>query len=261
MPLYDSTADVIRKALRGLSMAPSEAAAKANLPEKSVIAASRGPVDESVLRALASALGLGAEALATHSDYAPTIELPEAITRLELPFDDETVNAWLISVGSKHLLFDTGNGENDALNQLKNLGVHSLDVAITHLHGDHIGGLSGLKVMIAHSFGPGTSHQLAAGDTFMWESLRLSIIDLPGHFPGAIGYLIDGLETQVCVTGDALFAGSMGGCAPGDPYQDALHALRNHVFSLADDTIVLPGHGPATTVGMERLRNPFVAAN
>jgi glyoxylase-like metal-dependent hydrolase (beta-lactamase superfamily II) len=59
--------------------------------------------------------------------------------------------------------------------------------------------------------------------------------------------------------GDALFAGSIGGCPDSFTYQMALRNLRHHVLSLTGDTILLPGHGPATTVALERAYNPFFA--
>ncbi|WP_193211575.1 MBL fold metallo-hydrolase [Luteolibacter marinus] len=256
--LYDSSADVIRKALRGLAMAPSEAAAMAGLPERDVIRASRGEVPRDVLAALAPALGLGRDALAELSAYAPPQRLPGSISRLELPFDDETVNAWLVFNGAGgHVLIDTGDGPKDVRTELEARNIGDIEVFITHRHGDHTGGLAGLTDMIRSQHEPG---DMKAGDHCQCGNLALRAIDLPGHCPGALGYLIEGLEVPVCATGDALFAGSMGGCAPGAPYQAALEALRSRIMSLPDDCVLLPGHGPATTVGSERSGNPFLTA-
>lgn len=87
----------------------------------------------------------------------------------------------------------------------------------------------------------------------------IRVIALPGHCVGAVGYVVERIEPPVCVTGDALFAGSIGGCAPGEPYRQALDSLRKEVMTLPDETLLLPGHGPATTVGSERTANPFLA--
>jgi glyoxylase-like metal-dependent hydrolase (beta-lactamase superfamily II) len=62
----------------------------------------------------------------------------------------------------------------------------------------------------------------------------------------------------VLVTGDALFAGSIGGCATPAIYQHALRQLREILAPLPDPTVLLPGHGPATTLGEERSANPFL---
>jgi hydroxyacylglutathione hydrolase len=254
--LYDSTADVIRKALRGLGMAPSEAAAAAGLPEREVIAASRGPVSGETLRALAPALRLSPGALAGLPDYQPPVCTIGAIRRLELPFDEETVNAWLLDNGDGgYLLLDTGDGPNDVRNALERLGISSVDVLITHDHGDHTGGLRGLGGMARH---PGGTRP-EPGDHLHCGALEIRVIGLPGHCPGAVGYLIQGLDIPVCVTGDALFAGSIGGCAPGDPYRQALSSLRAEVMTLPPDTVLLTGHGPSSTVGSERRSNAFLA--
>lgn len=266
--LYDTTADVIRKALRGLDMAPSLAAERCGLPEREVIAASRGPASREILETLGPALGLNGKALAELPNYQPTEPTIDSIIRLELPFDEETVNAWLIESGwGEHILFDTGDGAEDARSHLEDLprfsprgpGDHQIDVFITHNHGDHTGGIPGLKRITRHLRGPGRAESLQGGDRVTCSKLTIRSIDLPGHCERALGYVIDGLPVPVCVTGDALFAGSIGGCAPGEPYRQALASLRKEVMTLPDETILLPGHGPATTVGSERKANPFLA--
>lgn len=259
--LYDTTADVIRKALRGLGMAPSQAAETCGLPEREVLAASRGPVSGEILEALAPALALDSKALARLSDFKPTIPAADSIIRLELPFDDETVNAWLLDAGKGGipLLFDTGDGPNDVRSALDRFEVGAVHAFITHSHGDHTGGLPGLKGILESLSGPEHGDVLRPGDRIQRGDLKVRVIGLPGHCPGALGFVVTGLTVPVCVTGDALFAGSIGGCAPGDPYRQALESLRKEVMTLPDETILLPGHGPATTVGSERKSNPFLA--
>lgn len=257
MPLYDSTEDVIRKALRGLDMAPSEAAARAGVSDKDAIAASRQPVGSAVLRQLAPALGLDAEALAGLPSYQPPPCPLAEVTRLELPFHDETVNAWLLDNGANGwVLFDTGDGRLDVRRELEQRGIRKVAVFITHSHGDHTGGLSSLREMAKSVDGP---ENLKPGDLLPAGKLSIRVIDLPGHCPGALGYVVEGLAQPLCVTGDALFAGSMGNCGPGEPYRAALAALKAGVMSLPDETVLLTGHGPETTVGSERNGNAFLA--
>lgn len=264
--LYDTTADVIRKALRGLDMAPSQAAAICGLPEREVILASRESADHDILIRLAPALGLAPIALAGLPNYQPPACPLDEITRLELIFGDETVNAWLIDAGlGERILFDTGNGSIDARAHLDDLprpvlADPGLDVFITHNHGDHTGGLSGLRDLIRHLRGPGRGEEIQGGESASCGGLSIRAVNLPGHCDRALGYIIEGLPKPVCVTGDALFAGSIGGCAPGEPYRQALESLRAEVMTLPDETILLPGHGPATTVGSERKANPFLAS-
>ena len=79
MPLYDTTSDVIRKALRGLALAPATAATRAGLPEKAVLAATRGPADPELLVRLAPSLGLDPVALAGLDAYRPDAVLVGAL--------------------------------------------------------------------------------------------------------------------------------------------------------------------------------------
>ncbi len=259
--LYDTTADVIRKALRGLDLAPSVAAARAGLAEREVIEAARGPAPAAVLERLAPALGLGPAALSALPDYRPPApELPE-IVRLELPFEDETVNAWLLDAGAgEKVLFDTGNGPGDARKALEARGIGEADVFVTHDHHDHTGGLESLGGMIRTLAGPSQGRVLKAGDHLNAGRLRIRVIGLPGHCDGALGYVVEGLAQILCITGDALFAGSIGGCAPGEPYRQALSSIRREILTLPAGTVVLPGHGPASTVDAEFRANPFFPA-
>ena len=260
--LYDSSADVIRKALRGLNLAPSQAAALAGLSERTVIAASREPADASQLAALGPVLGLDPKALAGLKNFKPSIQTFDSIKRLNLSFDEDGVNAWLCDAGEgRHLLFDTGAAAPELCELLDRRGVGEVDVLITHDHADHTGGLRGLAGRLRSARGPGTATPLHPGDQFPCGKLSIRVIALPGHCDGALGYVVTGPEADFCVTGDALFAGSIGGCAPGEPYRQALAALRAGVMSLPPETLLLPGHGPATTVGLESQANPFLAGH
>ena len=87
------------------------------------------------------------------------------------------------------------------------------------------------------------------------DSLSLVAKHTHGHSVGGLSYVIDGLEKPIAVVGDAIFAGSMGGGMIS--YIDALRTNREKIMSLADDTILCPGHGPLTTVREEKQNNPF----
>ncbi|MFM8789485.1 MAG: MBL fold metallo-hydrolase, partial [Chthoniobacterales bacterium] len=77
----------------------------------------------------------------------------------------------------------------------------------------------------------------------------------PGHRPGGTTFVIEGQLLSAAITGDALFAGSIGGVRGN--YSAALSAIRHEILSLPDGTIICPGHGPMTTVGQEKENNPF----
>jgi len=251
--LEDDFTWVIRKALKGLAIAPSEAAALANLPETDVLAFTRGRFDSDLAARLAPALGLDPAALASHQDYEPAPLDLEGVTRIDLPFEAERVNAWLIRHQGKALLIDTGYDGSD-LTEI--CGKPDL-VLITHPHHDHIGGLPalakhGIPIRTPHADGP-----LNAGEEILLGGLVIRTCDLSGHASPSLGFHIEGLAKPVLVTGDALFAGSMGGCIDPARYQHALERLRSVLAPLPGETVLLPGHGPATTLAEERLRNPF----
>ncbi|MEV6644096.1 MBL fold metallo-hydrolase [Amycolatopsis sp. NPDC051371] len=129
----------------------------------------------------------------------------------------------------------------------------------THGHPDHVA--SAADVTAAHGvplhLHPGDA-ELYDGDSVPLEAgtfagLDLDVRHLPGHTPGSVVLVLETAEGgRLALTGDTLFAGSVGRGADAASVRDLLE-------SLPDDTVVLPGHGPATTIGRERAGNPFLA--
>ena len=97
------------------------------------------------------------------------------------------------------------------------------------------------------------------------EKLSLAGVDLtvrhaPGHTRGSVVFSFDAGEAPALLAGDVLFAGSVGRVdLPGGSWESMLASLRDVVLPLDDATVVLPGHGPATTIGRERATNPYLA--
>ncbi len=98
---------------------------------------------------------------------------------------------------------------------------------------------------------------LKAGDYIQLGDSRLEVIHVPGHSPGGIAlYSPDG---HFAIVGDSLFKSSVGRTdLPGGDTATLINAVKNNLLTLPDDTLVLSGHGPSTTIGAERRTNPFL---
>lgn len=102
---------------------------------------------------------------------------------------------------------------------------------------------------------PPPDQVLAHGIRLSLGGLTFEVRHVPGHSPGHVAFVGHG----VAVVGDALFAGSIGRTdLPGGDAETLLTSIREQLLTLPDDTIVYPGHGPATTIGAERRGNPFL---
>ena len=115
-------------------------------------------------------------------------------------------------------------------------------------------------VSAAASFGlsaensPAPDKNIDDGDIISFGNIKLKVIHVPGHSPGGVALHTDG----VVVVGDTLFAGSIGRTdLPGGDYDTLISSVRRKLFILPDDTRVLCGHGPETTIGREKKFNPF----
>jgi glyoxylase-like metal-dependent hydrolase (beta-lactamase superfamily II) len=104
---------------------------------------------------------------------------------------------------------------------------------------------------------PERSESLADGDVIRVAGLELEVRHTPGHTPGHCCFYLEDQETLF--SGDQLFAGSIGRTdLPGGSFTDLMKSMQDKVLVLPDETRVLPGHGPETTIGRERASNPFL---
>jgi glyoxylase-like metal-dependent hydrolase (beta-lactamase superfamily II) len=259
--LEDDFTYVLRKSLLGNGLSPAAAAVRAGLAEKALLDFQGGVFSRETARLIAPVLGLNAEALCCHADYQPaSLETPD-VERIDLPFGSERVNTWLVRANDSLVLFDAGFQVADLIQELAvRCGGMPDRVFITHAHPDHVGAVAhflaaGIPVHSADL--PGTIH-MKPGDAVICGPLIIRACDLSGHATPSLGFDVDGLADPVLVTGDALFAGSMGGCRTPSNYRHALARLQDVLGLLPDATVLLPGHGPATTLGEERVSNPFL---
>lgn len=98
---------------------------------------------------------------------------------------------------------------------------------------------------------------LEDGDEIKVGESTLKVLTVPGHSPGSIALYCP--ESHFVVTGDALFAGSIGRTdLPGGDYKTLIDSISSQLMTLPDDTVVYPGHGQPTTIGMEKEHNPYL---
>ena len=99
---------------------------------------------------------------------------------------------------------------------------------------------------------------LKEGDTVQFGNTTLEVLFLPGHSPGHIGFY--NRDQKVILSGDVLFEGSIGRTdLPGGDFNTLIDSIHRKLFTLPDDVIVYPGHGRTTTLGEEKISNPFCA--
>ena len=100
---------------------------------------------------------------------------------------------------------------------------------------------------------------LTDGAELSIAGLAITVDHAPGHTGGSVLFHVPGSEAPLCLTGDVLFAGSIGRTdLPGGDHAAMLASLHDKVLPLPDGTLVLPGHGPTTTIGRERASNPYL---
>ena len=182
------------------------------------------------------------------------------------------------------LVIDPGD-EVERIQQV--LASHKLKVKLivaTHAHIDHVGGLAELQKFTG---APVLMHQedmplyqnlamqaawvgmeapavievsgfLRDGDALRWGAFNAEVIATPGHSPGSLSLYMPGDDGRL-FSGDTLFQGSIGRTDLwGGDFRQIINSIRQRLLALPDATPVFPGHGPATTIGVERESNPFL---
>lgn len=264
LPLEDLFTDVLAKAQRGLGMTDAVLTEKAGLSPADLQSLKAGSVDEEALKKIAPVLQLKASALIDLALQAWTprpVELP-GLAQFNTVYHDMTVNAYLVWDTESKLAaaFDTGADAGPMLEFIKSNGLRLEAIYLTHTHPDHVADIAALRTagqpVRASRREPWEGAELFdCGKDFMLGHLHIETRQTWGHSRGGVTYVIDGLERPVAIVGDALFCSSMGGGIVS--YADALETNQKEIFSLPDDTVVCPGHGPLTTVGEEKRHNPF----
>jgi glyoxylase-like metal-dependent hydrolase (beta-lactamase superfamily II) len=265
IPLEDNYTDVVGKAQRGLGLSDTELARLAGIPPTQLGHFKGGGFDAQTARKISPPLNLGAAALIELGQkqwYPEPVEV-DGLAIFTTPYQDMTVNSYLVfdPKSKKAAAFDTGatTAGMQGLAEGRQLKIES--IFITHSHADHVADLQNLEaatgapVYIGENENFHGAQTFAPGKVFHLGELKIETRQTSGHARGGITYVISGLARRLAVVGDAIFAASMGGGMIS--YEEALRTNRKEIFSLPDETVICPGHGPLTTIGEQKQHNPF----
>lgn len=195
-------------------------------------------------------------------------------------------NAYLATCSAQGVCVavDPGAGAPDLVAAIHEAGADLVAILLTHAHLDHIEGVATVRAAFpdvpiwlhpddrglydgvqrqAAMFGLRTAEQppptdeLVPGTDFVFGDCALEVRFAPGHAPGHVIFVHHPSRTGL--VGDVVFQGSIGRTdLPGGDFRTLIESIRDTVLTLEDDYVLYPGHGPHTTVGHERVTNPFL---
>jgi hydroxyacylglutathione hydrolase len=206
-------------------------------------------------------------------------------TVVSMPFGENSYVAWL--EGRRDcLIVDPGLEPDEIVAVIDENGLIPAAILNTHGHADHIAGNAAMKdrwpdtplvigrgdvpklnspvlnLSALHGFAitsPPADVELADGDRYEAAGFSLDVREIPGHSVGHVVFIWRDHQPIYVFGGDVLFSGSIGRTDfPGGSFEALAGGIHQKLFTLPDDTIVLSGHGPATTIGKEKATNPFV---
>ena len=181
------------------------------------------------------------------------------------------------------MVIDPGDDIEDVAAIISKHNLKVKQIVITHAHIDHVGGamklraLTGAPILLNQNDyallkmidvqatwvgmeSPGEvkiDAELAHGENLSAGSLSANVLHTPGHSEGSVCLYFP--TEKLLIAGDTLFAGSIGRTdLPGGSFEKIMRSLHQRVLALPDDTVVIPGHGPKTTIGDEREGNPYL---
>ncbi len=198
----------------------------------------------------------------------------------QLPVGPLLANCYLVAdeASRRAIVVDPGDEGPRIAAMIERLRLAVDFIVLTHGHFDHLGAVGPIRAVtgapvVVHEAEQETMRApklfagleieeplvpdrlLKDGETLIVGAHRLTVVHTPGHSPGHITLVGEGLA----LVGDVIFAGSIGRTdLPGGDFVTLMNSITRHILTLPDETVLYPGHGPATTVGRERATNPFL---
>ncbi len=177
--------------------------------------------------------------------------------------DVNDTNCYLVACSKTReaIIIDPGEVSRDLDEAIEAEDLKPLFIAVTHDHYDHTGGVSSLvdrfgATLVCRS---GTvcgirGRAVKEGDSLRLGGLKFLVLETPGHTPDSISLAVG----DMIFTGDALFAGSVGGTSSLEDFETEIANIRARILTHAHATRLFPGHGPPSTVAIESTFNPFL---
>ena len=271
--LEDTFGDVLRKAMRGNVVETPRLAAATGIDAHAIERwlADDGTASADEAGALATILRLDPGKLAERAAGAwapPHISVNDVRHHAQHPHPSNGY-VFFLDGGRRAALVDPAGVPANLLRMLRDGNYHLQYILVTHKHADHCDATADIAKafpdarIVMHQLDVAAIGSLAPkalrvrdGEAlpFGEDGAQIRMLHTPGHTDGSSCYLFQ----STVFSGDTLFAGSVGG-AFGDTssYADLLDGVRTKLFTLPEETVVMPGHGPPTTLALERAHNPF----
>jgi glyoxylase-like metal-dependent hydrolase (beta-lactamase superfamily II) len=272
MQLEDHLGDILRKGREAKGISSATAAQAAGLGKEAYSALEETGRFSGHLHfsALGSALGLNGARLERIAQgwlpAQPDLSLWRELRQITTEANGIAVHCYLVwdEVSREAALFDTGWEAAPIFKLIEKNDLSLQHLFLTHLHEDHVAAMGAVREKFpklhlhSNSRHAPPQHRNRANDFLHLGSLRLTNRDTPGHAEEGVTYIIGNWPEDMphaVISGDAIFAGSIG--SGKQSWDLARQKIREQIFSLPDETLICPGHGPMTTVAEEKANNPF----